>query len=141
MRSTELKKQRDRDFYEVYIRGIEEHHFLRSDDALDYARLQPAPRYYISARAATLLLYKIESGQDLGNINEQSYRRFMQLYSDYLDYRAAFPDDTRSREQIMELLIQRPAPDFFIGKPMAKLIVLRERHAAMERMLNKRNGR
>lgn len=133
MRNTELKRLRDRALYHVYLKGLEEGRFSSMTEAVNFARLSPAPRFYISARAAALYINRLEAGDDLEELSEQSRRRIGVLHDSYQLYRSASPEEI-SCEHIMEILVEHPAPDFFIGYEAAKKIILRERRLVRERL-------
>ncbi|MBO4498764.1 MAG: hypothetical protein J5732_00730 [Bacteroidaceae bacterium] len=134
MKDTELKRQRDRDLYKVYVRSLSTGHFASIGEAADHARRQPAPQWYISARTASLLIGRIMTHQSLINLNSNSRQRIWYLYDAYRDYLKAHPGCTLSRELILEQLVEQPAPHFFVSAGRAKHIIIYERRAAIRRM-------
>ena len=134
MKDTELKRQRDRDLYKVYVHSLSTGHFASIGQAADYARRQPAPQWYISGRTASLLIGRIMAHQSLINLNSNSRQRIWFLYDRYRDYLKAHPGCTLSRELILEQLVEQPAPHFFVSAGRAKHIIIYERRAAIKRM-------
>lgn len=134
MKDTELKRQRDRDLYKVYVRSLSTGYFASIGEAADHARRQPAPQWYISARTASLLIGRIMAHQSLINLNSNSRQRIWYLYDAYRDYLKAHPGCTLSRELILEQLVEQPAPHFFVSAGRAKHIIIYERRAAIKRM-------
>lgn len=126
MKDTELKRLRDRDLYEVYRRGLEEGRFVSMRDAADYVRQQPAPQYYISSREASLQIGRIEARISLIGLNALSRRRIWRLYDNYVAFLNDNPDTELTRERILEILVDEPAPEFYIGAEMARKILQQE---------------
>ena len=134
MKDTELKRQRDRDLYKVYVRSLSTRRFASIGEAADYARRQPAPQYYISARTASLLIGRLMAHQSLIGLNSNSRQRIWHLFDAYKRYLKAHPQCRLSREIILEELVEQPAPHFFVSPGRAKHIIIYERRAAVKRM-------
>ena len=127
MKDTELKQIRDRDLYDVFIKGLEEGRFESMRDAADFVRKQPAKQYYISSREASLHIGRIESRVSLIGLNPLSRRKIWQLYDNYIEYLQQHPDTELSRERILELLVEEPAPEFYLGAEMTRKILQQQR--------------
>lgn len=125
MRDVELKARRDRDLYRAYCQGLRKCKFATLRDAADYARKQPAPQFYISAREAMQHIGRINRGYSLEHLNPLARKRILFIYDLYMAYRREHPEDT-PREAI-EYVVEQPAPEFYIGAEMARKILLRER--------------
>ena len=139
-KDTELKRMRDRALYEAYVRGLEGNSFENMPQAIDFARKQCAPQFFLSARTASLYIAAAERGESLSSMNPGSRARVEKLREMYAEYRMEHPEDRRSRELILEDLVELPAPEFYIGYEMAKKIIFRERRKAQERMIAKWQG-
>ena len=138
MKDTELKRQRDRDLYKVYVRSLSARRFASIGEAADYARRQPAPQYYISARTASLLIGRLMAHQSLIGLNSNSRQRIWHLYDAYNAYLKAHPHCRLSRELVLEELVEHPAPQFFVSAGRAKHIIIYERRAAIKHMRTRR---
>ena len=130
MKDTELKRMRDHDLYRTFTASLRDNTFISTDEAADYARRQPAPQYYISARTASLLIRKIEKRISLLDLNSNSRRRIWHIYSVYREYLKQHPGCTTSRELILEEIVENQAPEFFVSLGRAKHIILYERKEA-----------
>ena len=126
MKDTELKRQRDRALYEAYIKGLEEGRFASMRDAAEFVRQQPAPQFYISPREASLQIGRIEARISLIGLNSLSRRKIWDLYDRYVLYLRQHPDTSLTRERILEILVEEPAPQFYIGAEMARKILQQE---------------
>lgn len=126
MKDKELQDERNRDLYKKYIAGLEQGLFPKAGDAADYLSRCPAPRFYIDARKAVLLIGMIESRISLISLNSASRRRAWDLYERYIAYRNAHPDTKRHKVRILEEIVDEPAPEFYITRGSARKILRRE---------------
>lgn len=126
MKDTQLKKKRDAALYREYVKGLEEGRFASMCEAADYVIRQPAPRFFISAKEASNRIGRILSGKEHIDRRSPSQRRVLLLLDRYQDYLAAYPDCQLSRESILEVLVQEPAPEFYLGWEAARQILRRE---------------
>lgn len=123
MRDTELIRAKEEAIYAVYKRGLEEGRFRSFREAGEWVRRQPAPRFFIDSRTASLLLGKIHSQQFLMGLHPSSRRLILQLDERYRNYLKAHPRCGMSRERIMEILVEEPAPEFYITGDGARRII------------------
>lgn len=126
MRDTELKRKKARALYSVYKKGLEEGRFDSLLGAGRYCALQPAPCFFISAKQASLMLGRIAAKVSLINLNSSQRRMIWQLWRNYQDYLQVHPDNTLSRERVLELLVDEPAPEFYISGEGARKIIWQE---------------
>lgn len=123
MKDTELKRKKAQALYSVYVKGLEEGRFDSLLGAGRWCASQPAPCYFISARQASLLLGRIQSKVSLINLGSVQRKMVWHLWHKYLDYLSAHPENTLSRERIMEILVEEPAPEFYISSEGARKIL------------------
>jgi len=57
-----------------------------------------------------------------------------QLYDNYLKYLNEHPDNTLSRERVLELLVDEPAPEFYITGDAARKILREQIKKARRRI-------
>lgn len=114
MKDTELKREKARALYAIYREGLERGCFASMRDAGEYLSHQPAPRFFIDPRQASLLIGKILSNVSLINLNSQQRRMILRLYKDYKAFIAENPHTNLSRERILEILVEAPAPSFYM---------------------------
>lgn len=128
MLDTELKYLRDRDLYEVYKDGLQEGRFPSMRDAAEYVCLQPAPRFYVTARTAGCYVGMIESGVSLIGLHSLSRRRAWEIYDRYVHYLAEHPDcrEAESREAVLERIVEEGAPQFYVSAETARKILQSE---------------
>lgn len=126
MRDTELKRKKAEALYTTYKKGLEEGRFNSLFGAGIYCAIQPAPCFYISARQASLLIGRIESGDLLFGLSESQRRQIGQLWHNYRAYLREHPSCALPREQILEILVDEPAPEFYISAEGVRKILRAE---------------
>lgn len=125
MKNTDLKQMRDQALYESYIRCLQSETLNTLSEVADFASRQPAPQYFIDSRTISLIIGMIDSRISLINLNQCSRRKAWQLYDNYLKWKSENPDSDLSRERICEILVEEPAPEFYIKKETARKIIQR----------------
>lgn len=133
MKNTELKKARDRALYSAFKKGLGEGRFATMRDAAKYVCRQPAPRFFIEAEKASILVGRILANVSLINLNSCSRRMAWQLYRDYRRFLSAHPGCKMSRERIMEILVDNPAPEFYLEPQRTRKILYQERRKERQR--------
>lgn len=138
MKNTELKRARDLALYHAYKIGLSSGSFVTMRDAAKYVCEQPAPRYFIEAEKASILIGRILAGVSLINHNSCTRRMAWQLYNNYKAFLSSHPGCKLSRERIMELLVDEPAPEFYIEPQRARKILYQERTKERQRCVSTR---
>ena len=137
MKDIELKSIRDRDLFLCYQKALKEKDFKNQWEAVEYVRKSPAPRFYISSKVCSLLLGKLFAGYKLERMHPLAYKRIKHLEK---LYRGIVAGEAKykglSRERICEILVDMPAPEFYIANIHATRII----HKEIEKH-NKRIGR
>lgn len=127
MKDTELKELRDRDLFLCYQKALRENNFQDQWEAIEFVRRCPAPRFYISSKVCSLLLGKIFAGQKLERMHPMAYKRIMHLAEMYKKYVSGqMGQKGLSRERICEILVDMPAPEFYVSHIYASRIIVRE---------------
>lgn len=133
MKNTDLKKARDKALYAAYKKGLGEGKFATMRDAAKYVCKQPAPRFYIEAEKASILIGRILANVSLINMNSCSRRMAWQLFRSYKAYLAEHPGTKLSRERIMEEIVSEPAPEFYLEPQRTRKILYKERDAVRQK--------
>lgn len=126
MKDTELREARDRAVYQVYLKGLEEGRFSSLRNAAGYICRQPAPRFFIDSRTASLLVGRIPAKISLMDLKPAGRRRVWQLYRNYQRFMDENPKCTLPRERIIEILVEEPAPEFYLTPVSIRHILQRE---------------
>jgi hypothetical protein len=114
MKDTALKRKKAEALYSVYKQGLEEGRLTSMRDAGRYISTQPAPCFFVSAERASSLVGRVIAGKLPFDCNESQQRMISRLYDDYMKYLGEHPGNTLSRVRIMEILVDQPAPEFYM---------------------------
>lgn len=134
MKDTELKRAKAKALYSVYISGLEEGRFDSLSGAGKWVASQPAPCFYISARQASLLLGRIQAHVSLVGLNPSQRKMAWRLWFNYRRYLEEHPDNKLSRERVLEIIVDEPAPEFYISGDGARKILRQEIKKARRRL-------
>lgn len=127
MKDTELKEARDRDLFLCYQKALKEKDFRNQWEAIEYVRKCPAPRFYISSKVCSLLIGRIFAGKRLERMHPLAYRRIQHLAKMYKELVGGeLGKKGLPREHICELLVDMPAPEFYVSNIYASRIINRE---------------
>ena len=124
---------RNKALYLTFKKGLAEGSFATMRDAAKYVCKHPAPRFYIEAEKASVIIGRILANVSLINLNSCSRRQAWQLYRNYKKYLEEHPGCKLSRERIMEILVEQPAPEFYLEPQRTRKILYSERKKAMEK--------
>lgn len=127
MKDVELKAIRDRDLFLCYQKALRENDFQNQWEAIEYVRKCPAPRFYISSKVCSLLLGKIFAGKKIERMHPLAYKRIKHLEKMYKTF-VTGPAGMQglSRERVCELLVDMPAPEFYVSNIYATRIINKE---------------
>ena len=133
MKDTGLHRMKAEALYSVYKKGLGIGCFNSMYEAGFWCARQPAPCFYISSKQASLLVGRILGGVSLIDLHASQRRLVWRLYEDYRTFLEENPGTPLSRERIMELLVDRPAPEFYITGDCARRILRKELRKARKR--------
>lgn len=134
MRDTGLTLKKAEALYAAYRKGLAQGRFRTMYEAGAYCVGQTAPSFFISAKRASILVGRLIAGQELKGLNPALHRMAERLKSDYDAYLAEHPGSTISRERIMEMLVDRSAPEFYISAEHARKMLRQEIRKARRRL-------
>ena len=133
MRSVMLREERDIALYEAYCSAIKTHDFKTHGEAINFVRLSPAPKWFLSADNCAAEISRMIRG--MRPLVKRGAR--LKKYSDLLKaYKKAYSDPEnalRSHYAICERLVETPAPQWYLGFKHASDIIMRERQKHNER--------
>lgn len=118
-----LLREKRKALYLLYKQGLEDGRFSSIREAGNWLATQPAPSFFISSEQASDFVGKILSHQSLMDVGAAKRRKIWRLFHDYEQYLAEHPGTKKSRDSIMEELVERPAPEFYMtGEAVRKLL-------------------
>lgn len=125
-KDTELKQARNLEIYRRYVEGLEAGRVENMRSAADYILQQKAPQFYISSHTASLIIGKIDALVSVILPNPGFRARALTLYSNFLKYKREHPGTQLARERILEILVEEPAPEFFLDEETIRQILQNE---------------
>lgn len=117
------------------MNAIRERTFRNLQEAADWVRFQPAPKFYISSKSLVNYIGAIANGAHLPNMYSQNRKKVRALYTMYNEFILRDEAKGLSRARICEILVDSPAPQFFIGHDSAVKVILNERKKAQSRIV------
>ena len=134
MKDQSLKRRKRQDLYSLYLKGLEEGRFLSMRDAAEWLCRQPAPRYYIDPKKASDYVGMILGRRSLVHLNSSQRRMARKLCQEYLDWRKQYPDVKRSRLLVLDEIVDRPAPEFYMTADAVRKMLREEINEVKSKM-------
>lgn len=122
MKDTFLREERDRDLFRCYMDALVRIGFKYQREAVDYVRTHPAPHYYVSPSVCASFMRRLDRGDRLKEINALARKKFRHIHDIYEKLREGECADM-SCERLCEMIVERPAPQFYIGYEHASNII------------------
>lgn len=127
LKNTELRNLRNKEIYKAYKKALRVKSFSTIRDVCVYlAENATAPKYYIEASTASILFGKLAKGDTLDNLSEGCRRRIFDLVDKYYNYRQTHDCQNMSRLRVLEIIIEQPAPEFYLSVARIRGIILEE---------------
>lgn len=123
MRDTGLQRKKAGALYSVYREGLEKGLFDSYYKAGYWCANHPAPCYFISAKRASILIGRLQAGDILEELHPSQRRKALDLWAAYNRYVVDHPGNPLSRERILEVLVDEPAPEFYLTAEAARKIL------------------
>lgn len=105
--------------------------------AVDYARLHEAPRFYIEGEFCLMVINRMRAGKPMGVTGEARVRKFRELYSRFLAEKERLGGKNVSTLQICNIIVEQPAPEFYISNRSARAIIKEQRELQCREMLRR----
>ena len=120
-----MREERDRAVFDAYNEAIKHQTFKTQEDAFEYVRTHAAPRFFIEPEFCTTVICRMLRGEPMGIKGEHQMRKFNVLFHRYKEFLSANP--TYSSIVICSIIVNEPAPEFFISNRSVRLIIARQR--------------
>lgn len=125
-RKCEFISERDKDLFRAYKIAVHSGKHDNIIDCIKEAITLPASKFWISSENAARMMSRIDKGDNLENISPLRREMLFELYTRYQRYIT----DNRGSEsisRICEVIIEEPAPRFYIGMQRAIKVIKKER--------------
>ena len=123
MNQRELIKERNADFIERYRETRKECHNTSIKDYVRITIKKPAKRFYIEKERAYDIIMFMENNVAFASPNPNKIRMYDEIYIRYKARMEQTPDAHKS--DVIEAVINEPAPEFYIGIHAAMKIINR----------------
>lgn len=120
-----LREERDRAVFDAYNNAIKNHIFKTQEDAFDYVRTHPAPRFFIEPEFCTTVICRMLRGEPMGIKGEHQRRKFNELFRRYKGYLSAHPGC--SSIVVCSVIVNESAPEFYISNRSIRFIISKQR--------------
>lgn len=132
----EFRVEMTRALYESYVSILSSGECETQRDAIERARKSQAPHFFTSAKNCADVLTKIAAGKPTGLTNPDKVRKFQELDRRAKEYRETH-DEWPGLLNVCRIIVNEPAPEYYICHNTAKQIILRERKARQEELARK----
>lgn len=134
MKDSTLTRKKRKALYAVYKNGLEEGRFSSMRNACTIIGHQEAPCFFISPERASNLVGRVLAGKPIDNLHKTQQRMVRRLVEDYKLFLSEHPDTRLSRVSIMNILVDRPAPEFYMTAGAVRKALREEVREARRKM-------
>lgn len=132
-----MKEIRDHALYLAYRTVLANNDFSTQREAIQAAIKSQAPQFFLPSKALSLHIGRMKRGLPPQNPSSSTGRKLEELYRRYLNFLVTNPDTNLRHYEICEMLIEQPAPEFYISAETAKRIIRKEGKKHNRRLLGR----
>lgn len=122
-----LRRERDRVLFDIYADAIRHHNFVSQVEAVEYVRKCMAPRFYIDGDFCNIVINRMLRGLECEKMGPNGRRKFAELFDRYKKMRAIPEYANLTPQAICDLIVDQPAPEFYISNRTARMVLAREK--------------
>lgn len=137
MRDTMLRQQRDYALFCAYQDALKEKSFSTQKEAINYVLASPAPQWFVSREFCAAVISSRIRGKDHYRMSKTKRRKFDALYELYKEKRKDPAYSSCNHQDLCEIIVQTPAPEWFLNFGAAEQILLRQRRIRKEKMADR----
>lgn len=138
-RKCEFISKRNEDLHRAYKEVVNSGKYNNIIDCIKESLTLPASKFWISSENAARIISRMEKGDNLQNISPLRKEMFLELHKRFLEEKVRHPE-SKSVYKICEIIIEQPAPRFYIGLQRGIKIIKQERSKRWKMMLDKLNN-
>lgn len=135
-RKCEFISKRDSDLYRAYKVVVDSGKYDNIIDCVREALTLPASKFWISSENAARIISRMENGDTLENLSPIRKEMFYELHNRYLEEKSKYARPVPIC-RICEIIIEQPAPRFYIGMQRAIKLIKKERTRRWNIMMQK----
>lgn len=137
MRDMMLRKRRDFELFRAYQKALKENDFSDQREAVDYVRKHEAPRWFVSKEFCAAVISCWLRGKEFCKMRANKLRKFRALYDLYLQMRKEFPYCAFNHLDLCGVIVETPAPEWFIDHQQASRIITAQINLRNEQIANR----
>lgn len=138
-KSTFLREERDRDLFNAYIEAVSSGKCKTEEEAIEYARNHQAKRFYIDSSFCCFIMRRMIKGEPPNVGGQNSIRKFNYLYKLFNEVSSNPKNKGCSTLDICDIILDMPAPEFFVTYRTARFIIARERKVRWEALAKRQH--
>lgn len=127
-----VREERDRCLFDAYNEALNSMRFETQSEIYDHVRKMPAPKFFIEAETCAIYIGRLLRKKDPGICNETSKRRMSELYIRYQEESKKKENKGLSVVDICQIIINQPAPEFYLEVSSVENIIEKERRNKWE---------
>lgn len=121
----EYAKERLNDLLMCYRKYISSCEHISIPDVFENVVNMPASRFYVSEQRAANVISQILNGSKLKNMRPTKREMFFEIYRRYIIEKKNNP--TLPLVQLVGIIIEQPAPKFYLAPGSARVMILKAR--------------
>ena len=123
MRDMMLRECRDKALFLAYQKALQENEFSDQRHAVDFVRKSEAPRWFVSKEVCAAVISSWLRGKDFCKMRTNKRRKFEALFDIYRKLKAEFPYSAMNHLELCGVIVEMPAPEWFIDHQLASRII------------------
>ena len=137
MRDMLLRERRDKALFCAYQEALREKEFSDQREAVEYVRKSEAPRWFVSKEFCAAVISSWLRGKEFCKMRPNKKRKFKALYEIYLKMRNEWPYNTLSHVDLCAVIVELPAPEWYLDHQMASRIITAQINIKNEQIAKK----
>lgn len=137
MRDMFLRKRRDQALFRAYQEALREKDFSDQREAVEYVRKNEAPRWFVSKEFCAAVISSWLRGKEFCKMRPNKRRKFQALYEIYKKMRNEWPYNTLSHVDLCAVIVELPAPEWYLDHQMASRIITAQMNIKNEAIAKK----
>lgn len=121
----EYSSDRTQGIMSLYRSYLDSCEYIHSPDVFEFIANAPAPRFYVSASRATIVVTGILRGDKLLSMRPNKREMFFEICRRYMELHKLSPN--ASMPQLIQVIIEQPAPKFYLAPGSVRAIILRQK--------------
>lgn len=127
----EYAQERNDDIMRAYIEQIDSCESINLPQVFSRVVNMPSKRFWVSAERAAIVVSNIMRGDTLPNMRRTKRDMFFEIYRRVMELREKYP--AKSILQLTCIVVQQPAPKFYLTAGSAKVIICRAKRSWYEK--------